>query len=371
MAIVTPFIETKGGLERIILKIAKHFNAKIYCVRYDPEKTFPGFKDLEIELKKPTFVSKLPLGKRVTGAIEAGEYFYNLKLEGYDVIVAFQAPSEWIRNNNSPVIWYCNSPNREAFDLYDWRMKRRNPFSKLIFWLSIKIFKYFEFKTVPKIEHIFANSMNVTQRISKYLKRQSEPLYLGIDSQKFRYQSSEKFFFYPSRIAPEKDFEYAIEAFRIFSQRVPGWKFVIAGSLSDRPEHQAYLRTLRSKCDNSIIIETNITEERLIELYARCYAVVFTPINEDFGLVPLEAMASSKPCISKNEGGPKETIAHGRDGFLVPSIWKLAQAMEWMSKNPEKVANMGRAGKMKVEKDFTWEKFLRRFEEKTHELIVK
>ncbi len=46
----------------------------------------------------------------------------------------------------------------------------------------------------------------------------------------------------------------------------------------------------------------------------------------------LEAMASSKPCIAKNEGGPRETIIHGKDGYLVPSMWKMADAMEVLAK---------------------------------------
>ena len=79
-------------------------------------------------------------------------------------------------------------------------------------------------------------------------------------------------------------------------------------------------------------------------------------------------MASSKPCLAKDEGGPKETIIHGRDGFRVGSIWKLATAMEWIAKNPDKAANMGKAGRLKVEKDFTWEKFLKTFEKKAMEI---
>ena len=121
-------------------------------------------------------------------------------------------------------------------------------------------------------------------------------------------------------------------------------------------------------CNDSISIEANVTEERLLDLYARCYGVLYTPVNEDYGLVPLEAMASSKPCIAKNEGGPRETIADGKDGFLVSSIWKMAGKMEWLAKHPERCAEMGKTGRRKVQRDFTWERFLKRFEEKAREI---
>lgn len=368
LVIVTPFLESRGGVDRVILEIAQHFDARVHCVRYNPETTFPEFGNLHVEIAKPGLLSKVPFMKRVIGAIEAGHHFYNLKLEDYDVINAHQTPSEWIRNKNKPVIFYCHSPNREAFDLYEWRMKRRGLLAKPVFWASIQAFKHFEFKTVPRIEHIFTNSRNSQARISKYLHRSSEVLYPGVDTQKFSFKSQENFFFCPSRIAPEKDFEYAIKAFKIFSGRFKDWRLIIAGSLSNRPEHQRYFKKLKSMCDDSISIETNVTEERLLDLYARCYAVLYTPVNEDYGLIPLEAMASSKPCIAKNEGGPRETVLDGKDGFLVPSMWKMAEKMEWLAKHPERCAEMGKAGRRKVQRDFTWERFLKRFEEKAREV---
>ncbi|MBN1169539.1 glycosyltransferase family 4 protein, partial [Candidatus Micrarchaeota archaeon] len=227
LVIVTPFLETRGGVDRIILKIAQNFDTKIHCIRYNPEATFDEFRKIDVEVAPPNPISKIPLLQRVITAAEAGNHFYNLKLDDYDVINAHQTPSEWIRNRNPKVIWYCHSPNREAFDLYDWRMKRRGPLSKPVFWASIQAFKYFEYKTVPSIEYIFTNSMNSKKRLSKYLKRDdAEILYPAVDVAKFSNKSAEQFFFYPSRIAPEKDFEYAIEAFKIFAKRVPGWKLV-------------------------------------------------------------------------------------------------------------------------------------------------
>ena len=156
LLIVTPFLETKGGMERVVLKIAEEFKATIHCLNYEPEGTFEEFKKIEIQKHGNKTLSKLPLGRRVATAIEAGNYFYNTKFDdgGYDVINAQQTPSEWIRNKNPRVIWYCHTHNREAFDLYEWRMKRRNPISKLFFQASIDSFKRFEFKTVQNRIHI-------------------------------------------------------------------------------------------------------------------------------------------------------------------------------------------------------------------------
>ncbi len=382
LVVTTPFLETRGGMERVVLKIAQHFKAKIHCISYDAENTFQEFADLEIETAKPTPFRSLPLGRRVSGAMDAGYHFYNAKLTDYDVINAHQTPSEWIRNKNAPVIWYCHTPNREAFDLYEWRQKRRNPLSRLVFWSSIQPFKFLESRTVPKIEHIFTNSRNSQERITRYLRRSSEVLHPGVEAEKFASKSFDRYFLYPSRIAPEKELEYAIEAFKLFSNRqnpkagagapkTQNWKLIITGALSKRPEHIAYLKKIRSMSGPDIEIRTNVGDWELRDLYARCSAVLYTPVNEDYGLVPLEAMASGKPCIARNEGGPKETVVNGRDGFLVDSMWDMAGKMESLAKDPERCAQMGKEGRAKVERDFTWGVFLKRFGEKAEELSKK
>ncbi|MCX8179705.1 MAG: glycosyltransferase [Candidatus Aenigmarchaeota archaeon] len=375
LLIATPFLETRGGVERTILKIARHFKAKINCLYYDSENTFEEFQKLEIDAKNTCLSKRIPFEKRLIGGIEAGHYFYTTKLEDYDIVNAHQTPSEWIRNKNSPVIWYCHTPNREAFDLYEWRMKKRNSFQKLFFGLAVEIFKVVEKKTVPKIEYIFTNSKNSQKRIFKYLGRRSEVLYPGVEYTKFTCKDHENFFFYPSRIVPEKDIEYAIDAFKIFESNMrkrkknEKWKLIIAGSLSQRPEHKYYFEKIKKLTDESIEIYANVTDSGLLDLYSRCYAVIYTPINEDFGLIPLEAMSSSKPCIARNEGGPKETILNNVDGFLVDSKVELAKKMELLANDFELCVTMGKNGRKKVEKCFRWEDFLKRFEEKCNEII--
>jgi len=60
LVLVTPFLETRGGLDRVILKIAEHFDARIHCIRYDPQNSFSEFEALDIRVAKPGLLSKLP-----------------------------------------------------------------------------------------------------------------------------------------------------------------------------------------------------------------------------------------------------------------------------------------------------------------------
>ncbi|MFH1470918.1 MAG: hypothetical protein ABIF01_04170, partial [Candidatus Micrarchaeota archaeon] len=133
IAIAHPFLYVRGGAERVVLKIAQKFDAKIYCALYEKEKTYKEFKDLEVEVIPSRLFGLMPsfLPIRIRHAVAAGEAFYYKKLSDYDVVNAQGTPSEWIRNKNERVVWYCHTPNREAFDLYDFRMSKRGLPGKL------------------------------------------------------------------------------------------------------------------------------------------------------------------------------------------------------------------------------------------------
>ena len=368
LAIVHPFLHTHGGAEKVVLKIAEEFDAKIYCSDYAPEKTYDGFRKLDVEVLPKGSRQYLPplIPKRARDAANAGQQFWNLKLGDYDVVNAQGTPSEWVRHHNSPVVFYCHSPNREAFVLYEWRQSRRNPLERALYWSFVQAYKHFEFQTVPKIEHIFANSRTTQERVMKYLNRESEVLHPGVDYKEFRCADYEPYFFYPSRIVPEKRFEFAIDAFEKFRQRVgpkKRWKLVLAGALhAGNAHHVDYCEKLKQRISNmpDVELKLNLSVHEIHELYANCYSVVYTPVHEDFGLVPLEGFASSKPVIAWNEGGPREIVQDGKNGYLVNSVDELAQRMAYLAERPKLAEQMGRLGRKRVEKEFSWKHFLRR-----------
>lgn len=81
-----------------------------------------------------------------------------------------------------------------------------------------------------------------------------------------------------------------------------------------------------------------LSEEELLNKLSECKGFIHTPINEPFGMAPVEAMASGKPVIAPNEGGLKETIIDGVTGKLIDDINsdKLATAIKGVGRNPEK-----------------------------------
>ncbi|MGC8571895.1 MAG: glycosyltransferase [Candidatus Micrarchaeia archaeon] len=353
----------KGGAERVVLKIAQHYDAPIYVAEYDKNATFEEFEELDINV--------ITDNKKTTSrAMQGLKYskFLNYKIEeDYDVINAHIAPSHWIRRLNERVLWYCHTPLREIYDLYKYRQSLRSFYKRPIYAIGAYFMRNIDKKIVNNIEYIFANSENTKSRIIKYYGREDAKVLNGcIEIERFRNESNDKYFFYPSRFSPNKRQLYAIEAFNLFKKKYKkgNYKLVIAGAVSKDPLYYNYYLKVKERAEKvgDVEILADIDDERLVDLYSRCTAVLYTPINEDYGLVPLEGMASSKPVIAINEGGPRETIEDKKTGYLINSENEMAEKMQMLAENPDLVDELGKKGLKHVKAHYSWEHFFEVFD---------
>lgn len=363
----------RGGAERVVLKIAQHYKAKIYTAEYDPKRTFEEYSDLDIEvIGKGKMLKLLPYGRASQG-LSYGLAFRNLEIkEDYDVINAHIAPSHWVRNRNERVLWYCHTPLRDIYDLYHYRMSQKKLHQKPVYMIGARAVRSIDQKMVRNIEHIVTNSFNTRSRIIKYYgRRDATVLGGGIEYKKFRKGGDDRYFFYPSRISPNKRQEFAISAFNHFKRQMKGYKLVIAGPVSQDKAFQTYYRKIAAMAKEvgDIEIMTDINEKRLVKLYSNCTAVLYPPINEDYGLVPLEAMASSKPVIAVREGGIKETVEDGKTGILTDTPDEMGNRMKEIAETPSLSRTLGSNGRNDVIKHHSWKAFFTRFDKELR--IVK
>ena len=363
----------KGGAERIILKIAQHYNAKIYTTEFDKKKTFSEFSEVDVEVIGKNTFSWIPYG-RIRQGFEYGTAFYRMKIPyDYDVINAHIAPSHWIRNHNERVLWYCHTPLREVYDLYSFRMSLRKPYYRPIYAFGARAVRHIDKQIVNKLEMIVANSNNTKNRIVKYFGRKdAKVLNGGIDYKSYKNGDYDKYFFYPSRISPNKRQKFVIDAFRKFKRGVKGYKLIIAGQVSNDPFYYNYYKEVLSlaKTVGGVKILTNLDNKRLIELYANCTGVLYPPINEDYGLVPLEAMASYKPVIAINEGGPKDTIINNKTGYLINNEREMAEKMEKLIAYPFLLKKMGKCGRNHVIKKYSWDCFFKEYDKYLYKVKI-
>lgn len=369
LLILQPYLNIKGGAERVILEMAKHYKAPILTLEYDKKLTYPEFSELDVRVigKKVPLSSLLPY--RASQGLRYGYNFYNLKIKDeYDVLNPHISPSEWIRHKNERVLWYCHTPPREVYDLYSTRMKNRTQKEKLLYASMTHMYKLIAGRTVKKIESIATNSKTTGERIEKYYSRQPVVIPPGVEYSSFENAGDERFFFYPSRLIINKQQDYVIRAFKYFILKLSNpknkkYSLILAGTISKDPEHIKYLEYLKVLSKNlNVKILTNLSDNKLKELYSKSTAVLFASKNEDYGLVPLEGMSSGKPIISINEGGPRETILNGKTGFLVNSEKEMAEKMQFIVENPSIAKQMGNNARKHVIKNYSWHSFFKRMD---------
>jgi glycosyltransferase involved in cell wall biosynthesis len=162
-------------------------------------------------------------------------------------------------------------------------------------------------------------------------------------------------------ISARKGFDFLIESLgRIPPDGRPG--VVIAANWVHEPERE-YLENLANEKGVSLEVLVNLDNTQLRHLYNRARLCVYTPVMEPFGLVPLEAMACKLPVIGVREGGVEESIVHEKTGLLVERDGRqCASAIVHLLSNPVLAREYGCQGRREVEKNWTWERSVTRYE---------
>lgn len=175
---------------------------------------------------------------------------------------------------------------------------------------------------------LVCNSQTVRRRIRRYLHRDAIVIYPPCETSLYSYRGQKNFYLSVARLDRLKRVDRIIEAFR----RMPEKRLVV---VSAGPEEK-HLRRLGEGLPNVVFLGT-VGEDVLLELLGTCIAVIYIPKEEDFGMVPLEAMASGKPVIGVREGGVAESVIHEQTGLLLEpdsSVETLMDAVKNMT--PEK-----------------------------------
>lgn len=204
-------------------------------------------------------------------------------------------------------ILYCHTIPRFAYDMRDYYRNELPIWQKPLFDLLCLVTKFSYERAVNKMDTILVNSHNVQQRLKKYLGLDSHIVHPPVNTSSFNYIADEGYFVSTSRLENYKRVDVIIKAFL----DMPDKQLVVASS--GRQEND--LRALAKNATN-IRFTGWIEDSALQELVGKARASIYVPIDEDFGISPVESMAAGKPVIGANEGGVLETVIHGKTGYL-------------------------------------------------------
>jgi len=241
-------------------------------------------------------------------------------LRGYDLVVSSESgPAKGVITSSSTRhVCYCHTPMRYLWDLYpayrnEWttsRLKRAamTPLSNHL--------RLWDFASAARVDRFVANSRNVKTRIWKTYRREAEVVYPPVDVESFYYKPPEDYFLAVSELVPYKRIDSLVRVFRRNGRRLR-----IAG---DGPDY----RKLKRLAAPNLEFLGRVLDDELRELYARARAFLL-PGEEDFGITPVEALASGKPVIALGRGGVLETVPpFGGVFYDEPGDEQLARAIE-------------------------------------------
>lgn len=327
VAIVHDWLVTNAGAEKVLKSILEIYpNADIFSL-----VDFLGEKDrIDIfngKKAKTTFIQKLPF---------ASKYFRNylpffpkavesFDLSQYDLIIS----SSWAvakgvkKDKNQLHICYCHTPIRYVWDLYgEYTAKLKQP-KKLIVQKTLHYIRHWDIDTLDRVDYFIANSKFVQKRIKKTYGNDSVVIYPPVNIDKFTLHVKKKdFYLCASRLVPYKKTKLIVEAFN----QMPEKKLVVIG------QGEEY-KVIKNIAPTNIEVLGYQEDDALLKYMQEAKAFVYAAI-EDFGIVPIEAMACGTPVIALNDGGTSETIQNDINGvhFEKQSVEDIINAIEEFEK---------------------------------------
>ena len=306
----------RGG-EKVLLALARLFpDAPIFTLLHVKGSIAPELEAREIHT---TFVQWLPeVDRRYRSYLPLfPAAVASIDLAGFDLVISsshcvakgVQAPPGALH------LCYCHTPMRYVWDRYDdyFGPGRLRGIARLAVPVIAEGLRAWDVATAPRVHHFAANSRYVAARIRRYYGREAEVIPPLVDTEFFTPgpDAPGEYDLVVSALAPYKRLDLVMDAFRGTGRRL---KVVGSGPEENR------LRALASRETEFL---GQVDDERLRTLYRGCRAVIMAGI-EDFGIVPLEAMACGRPAVVFAEGGGPESVVPGRTGLVFDRLMPQA-----------------------------------------------
>lgn len=336
VALVNHWLVSPGGAERVVIELHKLWpEAPIYTAAYEPKK-FPELAGADV---RATWLDKVPFAKRKHQffPILRALAFRSLDLSAYDIVITSDAAeAKMVKTGKATLhICYCHTPIRYLWVDYEWYMKHPpfgwlNPLARVALKFSLGWLKRMDFDAAQRVNWFVANSHNVAQRIRKYYGRSSQVVYPPIDTERFKLSRKHgSYYLIVGRQVAYKRLDLAVDAFNEL-----GLNLKVAG-VGEEAARQA----ARSKANIEFL--GRVSDEKLVDLYAGAKGFIF-PTEEDFGMAPLEAMASGTPVIAYAAGGALEYVVDGETGVLfsqqnATALKEAVERFETLKFTPERV----------------------------------
>jgi glycosyltransferase involved in cell wall biosynthesis len=347
VAIVHDYLTQRGGAERVVLAMHRAFPAApIYTSLYEPDLTFPEFRDVDV---RPSYLNHVPFLRRHhrLALPLLAHAFSKIEIDEEIVLCSSSGWAHGIHTTGTKLV-YCYCPARWLYKRADYFRKsqdarngRWHPASPLdgihtsfVFRNSFRaitpILRRWDRRAAASASEYYTTSSAVSNQISSVYGIQPlmipPPPLCAIDgpSEKPHTVARDGFFLVVSRLLPYKNLD---RIFGVFAKR-PDLELVVVGTGPLR-------KTLQQMATPNIHLLGNVNDRELSWLYRHSRSLI-APAYEDYGLTPLEAASFGKPTLALKKGGYLETVSEGTSGYFFEDldVRSISAAIDRLSEHP-------------------------------------
>jgi len=307
IALVFDWMTNPGGAEKVNHFFHRMFpDAPIFTSIFNPKK-LKGFEKAAITT---SYIQNLPFAKSKHQLyINQMPYAYeSFNLNNFDIVIssAHACAKGIITEPETLHVSYCHTPMRYAWD--DWHSYiqeyQMNPLIKKLGKRKIHKLRMWDRIAAERVDYYIANSNTTKKRIEKYYSKASTVINPMIKSSSYKIADKTKgYFLAVGRLTPYKKFDLIVETFNKIGLPL---KIVGTGVAES---------SLKRQAKGNIEFLGYVSERKLKQLYSEAEALIF-PQLEDFGITPLESMASGRPVIAYKKGGALDTVIENKTGIF-------------------------------------------------------
>jgi glycosyltransferase involved in cell wall biosynthesis len=349
VAIIHDWLVSQRGGENVLDAICELFpTADLFTLVYEPGRVSPNILRLT---RHTSVLQKIPAAtKRYRHLLPLMPWaIERFDLSDYDLILSSShCVAKGVRKREGAFhMSYVHAPMRYMWDRFD------EYFAPGRYSLPVRFaakalrghLQRWDVESARRVDHFLANSKFIANRVEQYYGRKAQVVYPFCEFQNFqRTRQPGRNYLIVTALVPYKRVDLAIEAFNKMKKPL-----LIVGDGPDLPR-------LKKSAGSTIEFIGPVRGQTLEDLYSRCRALVFPGI-EDFGIVPLEAMAAGAPVVAFGAGGALETVTSETGLFFnEPNVDSLIAAVEALEKREFDVEACRRRAR-----EFSRERFQREF----------
>ncbi len=242
------------------------------------------------------------------------------RLTGHDLVLSVKSGfCHGVRAGNAVHVCYCLTPTRYVWQLREYLAFEAVPAAaRLAVRGLMPVLRRWDRRAANRVDYFIAISTTVQDRIGRFYGRSSTVIHPPADPGRYRVSSDVgDYHLVLARLVPYKRIDLAVRAFTRLGRRL-----VVVGEGRDRAR-------LEAMAGPAVTFRGRLPDEEVVDLLAGCRGLVW-PGVEDYGLAPIEVMASGRPVIARRLGGVLDTVVEGRTGvfFDEPEVDALVRAVE-------------------------------------------